>query len=418
MITDMQAIDADAHVYEDPFLLSKRAPKHLVSQLPQEYGRTLGYRFGNQIAHSSATRWAAFEAGGWEAVQKQVDAESGGPHSWSMRVTHDLFPGAAIMSDGSPWHTRFPELPEHYDDKWYQVGTVRKYLKQEGFDYAFMYPSLGLYLPCFDGMGALGIETCKVYNDWLLDFCKSSEGTLMPVGMIALHVVDLAIQEVRRIKELGFKGIVLSRFPDGRTSADSDLEPFWQACEDCDLVVSFHPVTSNTYLSDPPLPRPLSPFEFFNLNLFGQHFANLLLSGVLERHPRLKIALLESGCSWLPGVLWRLDRYFWQPQLTKGVWEEEITRLLAGLSRDELAANVRMSPVDYFRRQCYIACEAEPFVPDVANLIGEDRITFQGDFPHPDHHPRYVAEFASIVPSGLRQKILWDNPVQMYRWTP
>ena len=70
--------------------------------------------------------------------------------------------------------------------------------------------------------------------------------------------------------------------------------------------------------------------------------------------------------------------------------------------------------MDYFRRQCYVACEAEPFVVDVANLIGEDRIVFQGDFPHPDHHPDFIQDLVDIVPAGLRKKILWDNPLAMY----
>jgi predicted TIM-barrel fold metal-dependent hydrolase len=73
-----------------------------------------------------------------------------------------------------------------------------------------------------------------------------------------------------------------------------------------------------------------------------------------------------------------------------------------------------MRPVDYFRRQCYIACEAEPFIAEVANLIGEDRIVFQGDFPHPDHHPSYITDFVEMVTPSLRRKILWDNPRAMY----
>lgn len=148
--------------------------------------------------------------------------------------------------------------------------------------------------------------------------------------------------------------------------------------------------------------------------MFAEHFANLLLAGVLERHPDLRIALLESGCGWLPSVLWRLERMFWGPLHRTGVWAENIPRLLAGVTRDELASRVTMPPVDYFRRQCYIACEAEPFVQEVADLVGADRIVFQGDFPHPDHHPSYVDDFVEAVPAALRRRILLDNVLGMY----
>ena len=416
MLAGVHAIDADAHVYEDPFLIAKRAPEHLKKDLPQSFGRVLGYRFKNQIAYGSRSRWAAFERGGWEELRRHVeDVEGGGSHVRSANVTHDLFPGVAMMSDGSPWHQRYPELPEHYDDKWYPPHAVAAELNRQGFDEAFMYPSIGLFWPSFDGLGPMGIECCRIYNDWLYEYCSYNPVLFKPVAMVSLHEPALAIEEVRRTHRLGFAAVCLSRFPDGRTSADADLEPFWSLCEQLGMLVSFHPVPSNAYLSDPPLERSGSPFESFNANMFAQHFANLLISGTLERHPNLRIALLESGCGWLPSVLWRLDRMFYKSQTFTDVWGREIPRLLAGLSRDELRENIKMPPVDYFRRQCYIECEAEPFVEEVANLIGEDRIVFQGDFPHPDHHPSYIQDFVNIVPERLRKKILCDNPREMYR---
>src|SRR5262249_23956449 len=156
----------------------------------------------------------------------------------------------------------------------------------------------------------------------------------------------LAIEEVRRTHALGFAAVCLSRFPDGRTSADPDLELFWSTCEGLGMLVSFHPVPSNAYLSDPPLERSSSPFESFNANMFTQHFANLLISGMLERHPNLRIALLEAGCGWLPSVLWRLDRMFYQFRHQHDVWGREIPQLLAGMSREELMENVKHPPVE------------------------------------------------------------------------
>lgn len=128
-----------------------------------------------------------------------------------------------------------------------------------------MYPSLGLCLPCFDGMGPLGIEVCKVYNDWLREYCDAAPDVLTPVALVSVHDVDLAVAEVRRTRALGFPAICLARFPDGRTSADADLEPLWGACEELGTLVAFHPVISNVYLHDPPFPTSSSPFPALQL---------------------------------------------------------------------------------------------------------------------------------------------------------
>lgn len=416
MLAGFPAIETDGHVYEDPFLLTKRASPELRDKLPREMGRGLGYRFGDQIAHSSRERWAVYEKGGWDALRQLDERANGtGSHILSAEVTHELYPGAATFSNGKPWKQLYPDRPEDYDEKWYSPDYLVAVLARLGFDRAYMYPSLGLFYPCFDDMGPLGIETCKIYNDWLLEFCSHRPDVMKPVAMIALHVPELAIQEMHRTKALGFKGVCPPRFPDGRNAGDPDLEPFWAACEAAGMPVSFHPVPSNLYLRNQPIERAVNPSEAFNGNLFAQHFADLLIAGVLERHPNLQIALLESGCGWLPSVLWRLDRMFYQVQKRNDVWGNAMPRLWAHISREELMENVKMPPVDYFRRQCYIACEAEPFVAEVANLIGEDRIVFQGDFPHPDHHPSYIDEFVEIVPANLRKKILWDNPLSFYR---
>ncbi len=128
-------------------------------------------------------------------------------------------------------------------------------------------------------------------------------------------------------------------------------------------------------------------------------FLTLLEGGVLERHPSLRFAFLESGCGWLPYWLWRLD---------------EIEYKNVGF---EIEANVKMKPSDYFRRQCYIAAEPEPYLGDLVKHIGEDRILFGSDYPHPDHGPDItddLVKLEGLVSRPVLQKLLWDNPKRFY----
>ena len=130
---------------------------------------------------------------------------------------------------------------------------------------------------------------------------------------------------------------------------------------------------------------------------------SLIEGGVLERHPKLKVGLLESGCGWLPYWLWRLDREYEDLQ-----WE--------------VADRVKMKPSEYFRRQCFIAIEpSESYLPQLIDAIGSDNLIFGSDYPHMDHKPNVVAEVVALqaqLSQEIVRKIVWDNPARFYGIDP
>ncbi|MDB9511484.1 amidohydrolase family protein [Kamptonema animale CS-326] len=126
---------------------------------------------------------------------------------------------------------------------------------------------------------------------------------------------------------------------------------------------------------------------------------SLIEGGVLERHPLLKVGLLESGCGWLPYWLWRLDREY-----EDLLWE--------------VADRVKMKPSEYFRRQCFIAIEpSEPYLAQLIDAIGSDNLIFGSDYPHMDHKPNVVKEMVALeeeLSQEIVHKIVWDNPARFY----
>jgi predicted TIM-barrel fold metal-dependent hydrolase len=129
----------------------------------------------------------------------------------------------------------------------------------------------------------------------------------------------------------------------------------------------------------------------------------LIGGGVLERYPRLRMAFLEAGCGWVPYWLWRMDEHW---EKTRGVPGEP---------------ELPMRPSDYFRRQCWVSCEPdEPYVANVIDFIGEDRLLFASDYPHPDHKWPETAEamLAMPLPDPIKKKVLWDNPAAFYGISP
>jgi len=128
-------------------------------------------------------------------------------------------------------------------------------------------------------------------------------------------------------------------------------------------------------------------------------FASLLEGGVLERHPRLRVGFLEAGCGWVPYWLWRLDER----------WENVA---------HEVAETVTMRPSDYFRRQCWVSLEAdEPYLGELIDFVGADRVVFASDYPHPDHMPDLTDTLVALedrLTSATLGRILDDNARALY----
>ncbi|MGH7820792.1 MAG: amidohydrolase family protein, partial [Candidatus Binatia bacterium] len=130
--------------------------------------------------------------------------------------------------------------------------------------------------------------------------------------------------------------------------------------------------------------------------------ASLVLDGALERHPRLRVALLESGSGWIPYWLERLDSHVeWM--------------------RGTETGHLTLAPSEYFERQCVVATETEDsLVGVVIARYGAERVVWASDFPHPDGlYPDAVATFLDgIAKTGLDPgdvtKVLWDTPLRFY----
>jgi predicted TIM-barrel fold metal-dependent hydrolase len=187
----------------------------------------------------------------------------------------------------------------------------------------------------------------------------------------------------------------------GRLLSDPAYEPFWTECEELGIAIGIHE-GSHSRLPTAGADRFESRFALHACSHPMEQMMALLTlieGGVLERHPKLRVAFLESGCGWLPYWLWRLD--------------EEYENL-----RWEVKDCVKMKPSEYFRRQCFIAIEpSEPCIGETIQYIGADNLIFGSDYPHADHKPGIIEEAIALEESLSRetvQKILWDNPRKFY----
>jgi predicted TIM-barrel fold metal-dependent hydrolase len=292
---------------------------------------------------------------------------------------------------------------EQAEAGWDPASQIRS-MDRMGVDVSYLYPTDGLFMWHFREMepGTADALT-RAYNDWLYEFSRYDPTRLRPVAALALQDPSLARSElVRAHEKLGMPAIYIRPNPvDGRTLGHADLEPIWTECERRGIAVGIHE-GAHCQLDSAGAERFQSDFALWSCSHPMEQmmaFLALLESGVLERHPGLRVAFLEAGCGWVPYWLWRLDQR----------WHNVAF---------EVADNVRMAPSDYFRRQCWVALEAdEPYVEDVIHHIGEDRLLFASDYPHPDHDPDLTDEVVALegrLSARVLAKILDANARAFY----
>ncbi len=281
-------------------------------------------------------------------------------------------------------------------------------MDDEGIDIAVLFPTRGFYAigKVYDD-DRLAAAIARAYNDWLADFRSTDPERMIGVGIIAPQNIEYAIDEVRRMKQdLGFKAVYFRPNPvRGRNWHNPAYDPLWAECVKHDLAVAFH--------EGWPCELPVAGGDRFD----GRHedlwltehvichsvemmYASvcMIMGGVLERFPALRVAFLEANCSWMPYWLWRLDEHY----------EHREKRVKDKLPR---------RPSEYFKDHCYVAVEADEHMGGwVAEQIGDDNIVFSTDFPHEDsRYPHALETFLELPFSeASKRKILWDNSARLY----
>ena len=287
----------------------------------------------------------------------------------------------------------------------FDAKTTLAAMDLEGVDVAALLRTLGgTWVIGTDGLEPeYAAALCRAYNDWLHDYCAADPSRLKGVALLPLQAIDLAVEEARRaVGELGFLGVTVHCEPvDGRLLYDAAVEPLWDEIERLGAAVCLHGTSTAPGLEDVsrkylrhPAGRTLTHALSFSTQMMSA-MSGLILSGVLERHPALRVAFLEANCSWLPWLLYRLDDQ----------------------QRKYTDSPLPLAPSEYFKRQCFISMEVdEELVAGVIEQLGDDHLVISTDYPHPDSaFPRAMDEFFERdLSDGTRRKVLWDNCARLY----
>lgn len=268
------------------------------------------------------------------------------------------------------------------------------------------------------------VEVMRIYNAWLAEFCAAHPERFAGLASIPNHPIEAAIAEVERVAKRGvLRGLDIANSSDLRPLWDPYWEPLWEVINATGLPLHFH--TVGGYAPDhirkiqmigadptrallpgaPEVDLPVARAAFAaHITQFQVNMANVLTSiiysGVLERHPRIRLVLGESGIGWIAYVLWRMD----------AEWEDQFKDL-----------SLTMPPSEYWKRQCWATYQTDPVGIKLLDELGADKIMWGSDFPHPDgvwpDSQEYIERELGHLPAAIRSMIVCENAARLYGFT-
>jgi predicted TIM-barrel fold metal-dependent hydrolase len=253
-----------------------------------------------------------------------------------------------------------------------------------------------------------GRDVVAAVNSAALDFARVDESRLVVVHLLPLHGIDEspagAIAEVERLAREGVRALQVPLYPEDQGLPkfwDPIYDPVWSAIEEAQMPVSLHvcPPKGRGLGSDPTPARGV--FQVMPPILMSQPMTELLLSGVFQRHPGLRVVLVESGLSWIPYLLERLDKCS-----EKGDWQGR------GMPLDG-------PPSDYWHRNMAATFEEDLTGIGMRDQIGVENLLWATDYPHPDQtfpkSMQVIEEHFADVPTAERDLMIRGNATRLYR---
>jgi predicted TIM-barrel fold metal-dependent hydrolase len=277
----------------------------------------------------------------------------------------------------------------------------------DGIDAEVLYPSLGMKLFAMPD-GELQRACFETYNQWLAEFCRHDPRRLYGIGLLSLEDLARVPGDLEAIAELGMRGVMIwGAPPEGAPYSDRRYDPVWEVASRLGLPISLHIIagrgrTSGTLAEALPGKTAVDPNIWYMTVLaeVQESLSHLVLGGVLERHPELKIVSAENDVGWLPHFLYRMDH----------VWEK---------FREMRPDPLPQRPSEYVRRQVFATFQDDPIGPATHHLFGEHNYMWASDFPHSDstfpESRAWIEKNFAGVDDRVRRRIVRDNAVELYR---
>ncbi len=258
-------------------------------------------------------------------------------------------------------------------DSYRQASSRLDSLDEFGIDAAVLFPNYGLlWEQRLASDRNAQRANARAYNRFVAERCSDGGGRLFGVAHVLLHDPAWAVEEIRRVRAEGVRLVMIAPAPvDGKPLSHTDFDPVWAACSEVGVAPVFHV----SEFESPIHPAWREGERDNGEQLFDSIFlylapavalANLILHGVLERFPSLRIGVVELTASWVPSFLLHLD----------GASDFYAQR------HGEPFRRLGARPSEYFLRQVRVAALPYEMPNRLVPKVGEDTFMVGSDWPH------------------------------------
>jgi len=246
----------------------------------------------------------------------------------------------------------------------------------------------------------LSAGLCRGINNWLAAEWLDRDPRLRASIVVPVHSADLAAEEIERMapdrRFVQVLMLAMAELPLGRRQT----WPIYRAAEKHGLPIGIH---AGSTFRHPPSAIGWPSYYLEDYVSQAQGFAaalnSLVTEGVFVKFPALKVVLIESGVTWLPASLWRLDKT-WRGVRSEVPWLET-------LPTEVVREHVRLT------LQPFDAPPTEPQLLAILEQLGSDgMLLFSTDYPH--WHFDGDDALPAGLPADLARRICIDNPLETY----
>lgn len=233
---------------------------------------------------------------------------------------------------------------------------------RDGVAAEVIYPSIGMVL-CNHPDLAYKRACFEAYNRWIAGYCSAHPDRLVGLGQTAMRTPEEGIADLEAMKAMGLRGVMMPGEP-GVEDYDSPVyDEFWAATVELGMVPSFHILTMRAAATRGPKMNGFLSIVRGCQDVMGM----LVLGGVFERNPDVRVVCAEADAGWVPHFMYRLDHAYnrhryWLPP------GQELSR----------------PPSEYFAANIYVTFQDDWTAFRFAGAMNWRHLLWANDFPHSD----------------------------------
>jgi len=282
-----------------------------------------------------------------------------------------------------------------------------EHMDLDGVAAEVLYPTI--VLRAFTAPPKVQEKAFRAYNDWLAEYCATSPKRLFGIPCLSVYDIDEAVRELQRCHDIGLKGGLIWQVPEPSLPFKSrHYEKLWAAAAEMDMPINYHILSGFSY-------------NFHNADAKGMErirgsvviktadaattVFDMIWSGVFERHPKLKMEMVEAEIGWLPFVLQQWDYYFQRFTKPGQIAIENF--------------DIKRKPSEIFEKHFYATFMDDDVGAVLLKNWGLKNCLWSSDYPHGNmtwpNSRAFLAKQMADMPADRIKRLTSQNVIELYK---